>query len=236
MSRILLVDDVAMFRELGSVFLARSGQVELAANAAEAFRCAEARSPRIVIADMHLPDLSGAELCRLLKSDPGDHSPRVILLARPDSARDHADAVRAGSDDVLFKPLERDVLIASVRRLLDSAGPRGLPRARIQRPVEIMARGQRIEGMVRNVSRGGLFVDATLPFAEGEGIEEVSLAFSLENASPLVVPAAQVVWRGASEQGETCAGIRFLEVDARTIAQLDHYVNAHFPRTPSVPA
>ncbi|MHA7837146.1 MAG: response regulator [bacterium] len=232
-TRILLVDDVPMFRELGSVFLARSGPVDLAANAAEAFRTAEVRAPQIVIADMHLPDLAGTELCRLFKSAPGARTPRVILLARPDSPRDHGDAVRAGSDEVLFKPLERDTLIASVRRLADTRSPRGLPRARIEQPVEITARGQRIEGIVRNVSRGGLLLNASLPLQERE---EVSLTFRLDGREDLVAPTAQVIWRGPSEDGIDCTGLRFLEIDARAIEKLDHYVNDHYPRTPSTPS
>ncbi len=236
-TRILLVDDVAMLRDLGAIFLARSGPVDLAANAAEAFRCAAERSPSIVISDMHLPDRDGTELCRLFKtvgpSAPDDGPPRVILLARPDSPQDHADAVRAGCDEVLFKPLERDALIAAVRRLADHGSPRGLPRAPIEQPVEVTAGDQRVEGIVENVSRGGVFLRAPLCFEEQQ---EIALAFSLGGARGHVTPTAQVVWRGANETAGAGAGLRFLEIDALTIEKLDHYVNDHFPRSDSLPA
>jgi DNA-binding response OmpR family regulator len=229
-TRILLVDDVPMFRELGSIFLARSGPVDLAKSAAEAFRIAENRPPRVVIADMHLPDLPGEDLCRLFKRHGEGGLPRVLLLARPDTPADHARAVRAGADEVLYKPLERDTLIASVRRLGDFESPRGLPRARIEKPVEITARGQRISGTVRNVSRGGIFVNAPLALARSE---EVSLTFSLDDHGTIVAPTAQVVWSRESEDGSDCVGMRFLEIDAQTLSKLDHYVNDHFPRTSS---
>jgi DNA-binding response OmpR family regulator len=164
LNRILLVDDLEMFRELGAIFLARSGPVDLASSAVEAREIASDRPPRIVIADMHLPDMPGTELCRLFKTQPEFEEPRVLLLARPDSREDHAEAVRAGADEVLFKPLERDSLIASVRRLTDFSTPRGLPRARIDQRVEITARGTRVEGNVRNVSRGGALVDTSAHF------------------------------------------------------------------------
>jgi DNA-binding response OmpR family regulator len=235
--RILLVDDVPMFRELGAVFLSRSGPVDLAEDAEQAFHKAEQRPPRVVIADMHLPDLSGEALCRRFKSEARWGSPRVLLLARPDSPGDHATAVRAGADEVLFKPLERDTLIASVRRLTDFESPRGLPRACIDRPIEITARGQRVEGKLRNVSRGGLFVQAPLELTKRE---EVVLAFSLEGEDGIVAPTAQVVWRAGNEDegeapGSARVGLRFLEIDAQTVEKLDHYVNDHYPRTPSVP-
>lgn len=232
-TRILLVDDVPMFRDLGSIFLSRSGPVDLADSASSAFQCADERSPSIVIADMHLPDMEGAELCRRFKTHPRWGSPSVVMLARPDSPADHAEAVRAGADDVLFKPLERDGLIACVRRQTDFSSPRGLPRARIEAQVEITARGQRIPGIARNVSRGGIFVDAEGRFSRSE---EVSLSFSLGQTSPSVSSTAQVVWSGPSPEGRERVGLRFLEIDAQTVNRLDHYVSDHFPRTRSLPA
>ncbi len=226
-TRILLVDDVPMFRDLGSIFLSRSGPVDLADSASSAFQSADERRPSIVIADMHLPDMDGAEICRRFKTHPTWGDPRIILLARPDSPEDHAAAVRAGADEVLFKPLERDVLIASVRRLTDHSMPRGLPRASIEQPVEITARGTRIAGIARNVSRGGIFVDAPLHFNRAE---EVGLHFSLGGTDLTVSPTAQVIWSDSSQSGHDRIGMRFLEIDAQTISKLDHYVNDHFPR------
>jgi DNA-binding response OmpR family regulator len=232
-TRILLVDDVPMFRDLGSIFLSRSGPVDLADCASSAFQSADERRPTIVIADMHLPDMDGPELCRRFKTHPTWGDPRVVLLARPDSPGDHAAAVRAGADEVLFKPLERDVLIASVRRLTDYSMPRGLPRALIEQPIEITARGKRISGIVRNVSRGGIFVDAPLHFNRAE---EVGLHFSLGSTDLTVSPTAQVIWSNPSQNGRDRVGMRFLEIDAQTISKLDLYVSDHFPRNSSAPA
>jgi DNA-binding response OmpR family regulator len=232
-TRILLVDDVAMFRDLGSVFLSRSGPVDLADCASAAFQCADERPPDIVIADMHLPDVDGPELCRRFKTHPTWGYPRVVLLARPNSPEDHAAAVRAGADEILFKPLERDALISSVRRLTDFATPRGLPRAKLDAPIEITARGQRLDGIIRNVSRGGLFVDAPMHFNQAE---EVSLHFDLGDTERPFSPTARVVWTEPTPHGHERVGMRFLEIDAMTVGRLEHYVSDHFPRSWSVPA
>ena len=231
--RILLADDVAMFRDLGKVFLSRSGPVDLAASAQEAFQIASERPPSVVIADMHLPDLDGPALCRSIKSDPAWGAPRVVLLARAGSSADHAAAVRAGADEVLFKPLERDTLIATVRRLTEFESPRGLPRARLERPVEISARGLRITGILRNVSRGGLFIDAPLRLRK---TEEIGVHFSLDEAAPVVSPTAQVVWIQPNDSGPDGIGLRFLEIDPATIDRLEHFVSDHYPRYQSAPA
>ncbi|MEO1934245.1 MAG: response regulator [Myxococcales bacterium] len=227
------MDDVPIFRDLGSIFLSRSGPVDLADCASAAFQCADERPPGIVIADMHLPDIDGAEICRRFKTHPVWGNPRVVLLARPDSPEDHAAAVRAGADEVLFKPLERDALISSVRRLTDFATPRGLPRAKLDAPIEIAARGQRHGGVIRNVSRGGLVVDAPMHFNQAE---EVSLHFDLGDNERRFTPTAQVVWTKPIQDGYDRVGMRFLEIDAMTVDRLDHYVSDHFPRSWSVPA
>jgi DNA-binding response OmpR family regulator len=232
-TRILLVDDVPMFRDLGAIFLSRSGPVDLADSASAAFQCADERRPGIVIADMHLPDLDGPELCRRFKTHPAWGTPRVVLLARPDSPEDHAAAVRAGADEVLFKPLERDALIASVRRLTDHSMPRGLPRARIERSISITARGRQVSGTVHNISRGGVFVDAPLRL---ERAEEVALQFRLDQSEVPVSPTARVVWSNPSKNGRERVGLRFLEIDAQTIYRLERYVSDHFPRIRSNPA
>ena len=231
--RILLADAVAMFRELGQVFLSRSGPVDLAESGVAALRIAERRPPAILIADLHLPDIPGPELCRRFKTSPAWRDVPVLLLARPNAPGDHAAAVRAGADEVLFKPLERDTLISSVRRLTDYDVPRGLPRAQIERPVEIITGDRRIEGVVRNVSRGGVFVAAPV---EIDRAEEVGLTFSLDGQDTVVAPTAQVIWSRSEEDGPGEIGLRFLEIDARTIEKLDHYVSDHYPRTQSVPA
>lgn len=230
--RILLADDVAMFRDLGKVFLSRSGSVELAADGREVLRIAREHRVAVVIADMHLPDIAGPILCRTLKTELEYQMPRVVLLARADSSIDHAAAVRAGADEVLFKPLERESLVATVRRLTEFDSPRGLPRAELERPIEINARGLRMTGRIRNLSRGGLYVDAPLRLRKAE---EVSVAFQLGEEAPLVAPTAQVVWIQPGDGGPDGVGLRFLEIDSRTLDQLEHYVSDHYPRRPSAP-
>jgi DNA-binding response OmpR family regulator len=233
LARTLLVDDVQMFRELGQDFLSGSGPVDLASSASAAFQSADECPPAVVIADMHLPDIDGSELCRRFKMHPSWGSPRVVLLARPNSAEDHAEAVRAGADEVLFKPLERDALIASIRRLTDFDTPRGLPRAQIAQPVEITTRGQRVSGILQNVSRGGVLVNAPLAVSRSE---EVRLRFSIDGAQSNVEPTAQVIWSRQHPTRADQMGLRFLEIDARTIEKLDQYISENYPRTQSLPA
>ena len=123
----------------------------------------------------------------------------------------------------LYWVVERDTLIATVRRLTDFESPRGLPRANIERPVEITARGRRVEGTVRNVSRGGLFVDAPLHFSKEE---EVGLHFSLDGGGEVVSPTAQVVWSQPTPEGTDRVGLRFLEIPDEPATAIRRFVSS----------
>jgi CheY-like chemotaxis protein len=77
---ILLADDAQLFRDLGSLFLARSGEVTTARDGAEALALAMRERPAVVVADLLMPRLDGAELCRRIKRDPELSGTPVILV------------------------------------------------------------------------------------------------------------------------------------------------------------
>ena len=67
---ILIVDDVPMFRELESVFVARCGRVLTAETGEEGLALVERELPEVVVLDWTLPDMSGETFCQRLKSEP----------------------------------------------------------------------------------------------------------------------------------------------------------------------
>ena len=68
--KILIVDDAPMFRELESLFLARSGRVITASDGSESLDLARRELPDVVVADYSMPGMRGDALCREIKSDP----------------------------------------------------------------------------------------------------------------------------------------------------------------------
>ena len=73
----------------------------------------------VVIADAHLPGLSGIELCRCIKSS--SRYVRVILTAGSLEDLDEAAAKRAGCDAILRKPFEASVMAETLAPLLAAA-------------------------------------------------------------------------------------------------------------------
>ena len=228
---ILVADDLPMFRELASLFLARSARIVTAETGDEALLLAQQGRPDLILADLHMPGMSGDELCRAIKADPElCHTPVLVMIGSQDSG-DRAAAVRAGADDLLTKPLDRVGLIEAVGRFLRWQEVRGLPRIDCSLPVGVERAGvERDEatswGMARNMSRGGLFVETVDPV----DLEmEVSLRFALPEIPHEFCPTAQVIWRSDTDSDQLLRGmgLRFLEIDRRAERQLDEYVFHH---------
>jgi uncharacterized protein (TIGR02266 family) len=222
-----VVDDTPLLRELAALFLARAGRVFTAASAEEALSLADAILPDLVFADVSMPGLDGAELCRRLKRSALHHDVPVVLMTGSDAAAERERAVRAGANDVIPKPVERLPLLDAARRLLDHASPRGLPRIPLDAPVRLRQRRREWAGTARNLSRGGVFVESPqLLHARAE----VELALELPETPLALASTAQVVWtRPPDEDHHPGMGLRFLGLDRPTARQLTQYVDERLP-------
>jgi signal transduction histidine kinase len=118
--RILIVDDRDINRYLRSETLRKSDyEIIEASRGREALHKAIYDQPDLVLLDVHLPDVSGLEVCRLLKSDHRTSSMMVIQISA--SAVEFTDAVvglDVGADDYLVEPVEPELLRAKVRSML----------------------------------------------------------------------------------------------------------------------
>ncbi len=74
-----------------------------------------------VLIDNQLPDLTGIEVIRLLRSDPGTLTMPLVMFTSSASADLERDALRAGADDYLTKPVEPELLEERVLSLIRSA-------------------------------------------------------------------------------------------------------------------
>jgi uncharacterized protein (TIGR02266 family) len=216
---ILVVDDVALFRELESLFLARCGRVITACSGGEALAVAARERPAVIVLDAHLPDVSGEEVCRRLK---GPDATPIVVITGTGSADEHAAAIRAGADDVLAKPLSRLSLVETVQRFTRFPVPRGLPRVAMEAPVRIVQGRSEAWGTARNLSRGGMFVECDGGIAAQA---EIELEFELPGSEEALRPTARVVWQRPGNGDRPGFGVRFLSIDAGSSRSLDEYVH-----------
>jgi two-component system, cell cycle response regulator DivK len=79
---VLLIDDSKFLRRANELSLARAGHIILAASdGEEGLRLARDKKPDVIVLDMMLPKLGGAQLLQLLKTDPATASIPVIVLS-----------------------------------------------------------------------------------------------------------------------------------------------------------
>jgi putative two-component system response regulator len=120
--KILLVDDEPALRELlRTTFEGAHVQVDEAASGLEAEARIKRRRPDVVILDLRMPGMSGAELCRRLKANEKTKHIPIVLLTGAD-AEEARRAQRAGAEALVRKPFSPLDLVALVERLAGGGG------------------------------------------------------------------------------------------------------------------
>ena len=118
MSSILIVEDVALNRELLVQLLEDKYQLVFATDGAAALESAATSNPDLILMDLSLPRMDGWEAARRLKLDPGlAHIPVIALSAH--AMRNHEERAReCGCDDFLTKPIDETMLFEKIARYL----------------------------------------------------------------------------------------------------------------------
>ena len=113
---ILVVDDEPTLRETLAEALEADGfQVVTAADGREALARFREHRPDLVVLDLMLPELSGIEVCRIVRQESG--VPILMLTARS-SELDKVVGLELGADDYVTKPFSLRELTARIRALL----------------------------------------------------------------------------------------------------------------------
>jgi signal transduction histidine kinase len=117
---ILNVDDTVSMRDEKTRVLRAVGYDVVEAETAEsALRIVRERLPDLVLLDAKLPDMSGIDVCRLIKNDPATRTiPIVQISATFVTEQDQKDGLKGGADIYLTEPLEPKVLQTVVSVLL----------------------------------------------------------------------------------------------------------------------
>lgn len=134
---ILNVDDHEATLYAKSRVLQRAGfQVIEAQTGEETLRLVEERRPHLVLLDVNLPDVSGIEICRRIKSRDTSVMTLVLQISASFlSSSDKARALEGGADNYLTEPVEPEELVATVNSLL-----------RLQQvEIELRRKGHRLE-------------------------------------------------------------------------------------------
>ena len=94
-------------------------QMEVSITGLDGLAAVRSRRPDLILLDMHLPDISGLELLRHLKGDPYTTNIPIVVVSADALAQQIADALEAGAERYLTKPVSVGELLAVIDDLLD---------------------------------------------------------------------------------------------------------------------
>lgn len=146
---ILVVEDEPPLVEVLRYNLENEGyRVSVAIDGTEALTQIQAELPDLVILDWMLPQLSGIEVCRQIRTDPDSKDTPVIMLTARGEEADRVKGLVSGADDYVVKPFSPTELLARVRAVLR--------RSTSSSPDETLMHGDLVMDLAAHlVTRGG---------------------------------------------------------------------------------
>jgi two-component system phosphate regulon response regulator PhoB len=152
--RILVADDEPDVLNLVSLNLKAAGFTVLQAeDGVAAVQQARDALPALIVLDLMLPEMSGLEVCKVLKKDAQTALIPVIMLTAKAEEVDRIVGLELGADDYITKPFSPRELILRVKSVLRRANAAGEPSDRLtlgdihvdRSRYEVMVKGQAIE-------------------------------------------------------------------------------------------
>jgi two-component system phosphate regulon response regulator PhoB len=117
--KILVVDDEPDVTDLVAYHLKAKGyQVEALNDATASISRARSMVPDLIILDIMMPDLSGIQICRILRTDAKLARIPIIFLTAKAEPQDRIEGLESGADDYLAKPFSPKELILRIESIL----------------------------------------------------------------------------------------------------------------------
>ncbi len=127
---ILIVDDERDLVDLLTINLQKAGyQTSAALNGRQALAALEVAHPDLILLDLMLPEISGIEVARRVRTDPATAQIPIVMLTAKGTEGDQLAGLTMGADDYIAKPFSMRVLLARVEAVLRrTAKPDAAPR------------------------------------------------------------------------------------------------------------
>lgn len=207
MNTVLLVDDSGLFREVGEAILRKTScRLLTATSGSEALALARQEKPDVVFLDSELSEMSGMDICRVLKADPHFARTPIVLVGDEDDT----DVRRVPADALLPRSFDDTAFFGTLRRFLQLF-LRNNERSPVAWEVTFWRDGAQHAGTIRDLSRGGFFVKTPVRVPIGARLE-VSFEIPAERSDRSLVAEAMVVRLGPEpERGLGCRFFRLTQ-------------------------
>lgn len=231
---VLLVDDVSMFLELQKDYLQLSAvNIKTARDGMEALQICKMERPAMVVMDLHMPNMNGADCCRAIKRDPELRSTPVILVTSEGKEEDRLTCLNAGCDDFLTKPLDRHIYLEAARRQLPAIDRRD-KRIACHLKVKFRAFGITLSGVLVNLSQNGAYLATDSEVAQGTAVD---LLFSLPEPSGWIVQTrGRVAWSNGKRLRHKPSlpegfGVEFVDPPEEAAREIGRYIESEMSFT-----
>ena len=126
-TQILIVDDEIDLLMSLDYALSKEGYTTLTAETGQsAVAKARIKSPDLVVLDWMLPDISGVEVCRQLKTNPATAGIPILMLTARAEVENRVEGLEAGAEDYVVKPFSMRELVLRVQALLKRSTSAGI--------------------------------------------------------------------------------------------------------------
>lgn len=222
--KVLIIDDVAIFRQLIATYLGRKSFEIFTAKSGDAgIERAKSIMPDLIILDLVMTGVTGDEACRILKKDPKTGKIPIIIISSLWGESIKERCIEAGCDAFLYKPIRQDTLLATVAEHL-KMGSRMEERTHTYLTCFVRHGEHDSETWIHSLSRSGAFIEMDNPGLPGESLEAT---FSLPRTRWEVSVSAEIVWVGKmGDEGPKGVGVKFTDLDHVGEEMIHRYVKA----------
>lgn len=116
--KVLIVDDNPDILDLLEATLQDEFELIKASSGSETFKKLKTTNPNLLVLDYVLPDLTGPDICKIIRKDPLFSNIPILMLTGKGEVEDKVDGLEAGADDYMLKPFNPQELIARIRMLI----------------------------------------------------------------------------------------------------------------------
>lgn len=230
MKKALLVDDVKLFLELEKTLLKNRGiEIFTATTGKEALEIHRREHVDLILLDLIMPDLSGVDVCRIIRGDDARKKVSIIIVTTMGSDEEAARCLTAGANDVVAKPIIPAELLKKVSKFINvplRSNTRLLVRLQTEGTTE---RSESFAGMTQNISSSGFLLETGQKFSVGG---TATFHISLPGFSarvPVKGEIAREIKEHASEKSYAGVkmnyyGVRFTEISSELRDYLDDFV------------
>jgi uncharacterized protein (TIGR02266 family) len=225
--KILITDDVELFLMLERTVYNRSefGLI-IARSGFDFLKIVKKERPDLIFVNEDLPDINGRECCKIIKNDYEIKEIPVVLVVHTTMGTEDIDYRKFCCDDVLFKPIEKQELLALTRKYINVI-ERGNDRVKARLMIKYCVDAEQNYSYSIDLNSGGVFLETERPLEVGTNFE---LEFELPDSNSIIRCDAKGAWINdpiMRKKAELPAGmgVQFVNLSAIDRKAIDDFVN-----------